>query len=174
MRPYCNTQNVHTASESAFSHGESRRGDAQTPHQDPSIELERVRINHHVINAAIVSWFLHRQLAVVLQRLALDLHLLASRRLKTNPCDRIEADATTGRLCWTIHCSLVHNSCHWCCCCDFSCSLSCCGSRFLSGVVDGSWRCLRWGVSFQMKACGPFMLPPPKMSHCIRVCIHSR
>ena len=55
MRPYCNTPNVHTASESAFSHGESRRGDVQTPHQDPSIELEKVRINHRVINAAIVS-----------------------------------------------------------------------------------------------------------------------
>ena len=55
MRTYCNALNVHSASESTFSHGESRKGDAQTPHQDPSIKLERVHNNHRVINATIVS-----------------------------------------------------------------------------------------------------------------------
>ena len=55
MRPYCQNRNVNTAPESTFSHGESKRGDAQTPHQDPPIELEKARNIHRVINAAIVS-----------------------------------------------------------------------------------------------------------------------
>ena len=43
------------ALQSASIHGESRKGDVQTPHQDPSIELEKVRNLLHVTNAVTSS-----------------------------------------------------------------------------------------------------------------------